>query len=298
MFNTAIDNAFSSAIIPLKEIAAYEALWLESKASFKTIANLFRQNPGSLPSELIHEEFYKDLYPELKKLIQQSKADYKTNILINETFDYPSGLRDAAEQVEVLYYAGNLDYLQTRGIAIVGSRNPSANGVKRAEKITKLLVADNFTIVSGLAKGIDAVAHKTAIKQKGRTIAVLGTPLNTYYPKGNSQLQNFIAHHHLLISQVPFVRYSKQTPFGNKLFFPERNKTMSALSEATVIIEASDTSGTLIQAKAALQQNRKLFILESCFQNPNITWPGKFEEQGAIRVKDYQDIIGGLDLKG
>jgi len=298
MFSTAINNAFSSAIIPLKEIAAYEALWLESKASFKSIANLFRQNPGSLPSELIHEEFYKDLYPEIKKLIKHSKADYKANILINETFDYPSGLRDAAEQVEVLYYAGNLDYLQTRSIAIVGSRNPSANGVKRAEKITKLLVTDNFTIVSGLAKGIDAVAHKTAIKQKGRTIAVLGTPLNTYYPKENSQLQNFIAHHHLLISQVPFVRYSKQTPFGNKLFFPERNKTMSALSEATVIIEASDTSGTLIQAKAALQQNRKLFILESCFQNPNITWPAKFEEQGAIRVKDYEDIIGGLNSKG
>jgi len=297
MFNSAIDNAFSSAIIPLKEIAAYEALWLESKASFKTIANLFRQNPGRLPSELIHEEFYKELYPEIKRLIQQSKADYKANILINETFDYPSGLKDALEQVEVLYYAGNLDYLQTRGIAIVGSRNPSLNGVKRAEKITKLLVDDNFTIVSGLAKGIDAVAHKTAIKQKGRTIAVLGTPLNTYYPKENSKLQNFIAHHHLLISQVPFVRYSKQTPFGNKLFFPERNKTMSALSEATVIIEASDTSGTLIQAKAALQQNRKLFILESCFQNPNITWPAKFEEQGAIRVKDYDDIIGALDLK-
>lgn len=297
MFKTAIDNAFSSAIIPFKEIAAYEALWLESKASFKTIANLFRQNPGRLPSELIHEEFYKGLYPELKKLIQNSNVDYKANILINETFDYPMGLKDAQEQVEILYYAGNLEYLQTRGVAIVGSRNPSDNGIKRAEKITKLLVKDNFTIVSGLAKGIDAVAHKTAILQKGRTIAVLGTPLNTYYPKENSKLQNFIAHHHLLISQVPFVRYSKQSPFGNKLFFPERNKTMSALTEATVIIEASDTSGTLIQAKAALQQHRKLFILDSCFQNPNISWPAKFEKQGAIRVKEYEDIIGRLNAK-
>lgn len=297
MFKTAIDNVFSSAIIPFKEIAAYEALWLESKASFKTIANLFRQNPGRLPSELIHEEFYKGLYPELKKLIQNSNVDYKANILINETFDYPLGLKDAQEQVEILYYAGNLEYLQTPGVAIVGSRNPSEQGIKRAEKITKLLVKDNFTIVSGLAKGIDAVAHKTAILQKGRTIAVLGTPLNTYYPKENSKLQNFIAHHHLLISQVPFVRYSKQSPFGNKLFFPERNKTMSALTEATVIIEASDTSGTLIQAKAALQQNRKLFILDSCFQNPNISWPAKFEKLGAVRVKDYEDIIGRLNVK-
>lgn len=72
---------------------------------------------------------------------------------------------------------------------------------------------------------------------------------------------------------------------------------MSALTEATVIIEASDTSGTLIQAKAALQQHRKLFILDSCFQNPNISWPAKFEKQGAIRVKEYEDIIGRLNAK-
>ena len=77
---------------------------------------------------------------------------------------------------------------------------------------------------------------------------------------------------------------------SNRIFFPERNVTMSALTEATIIVEASDTSGTLIQARAALAQGRKLFILDSCFHNSSISWPAKYEAQGAIRVRDYDDI--------
>jgi len=294
ILESTLQSIFKGAIIPLKEIAAYEALWLESKASFKTISNLFRNNPGRLPSELIHEEFYKELIPAIKSLINTKKANYRPNVLIYDTWDYPKRLRQAAEPIEVLYYSGNLNYLDTRCVAIVGSRHPSADGLKRAQKITRLLVKDNFTIVSGLAKGIDTIAHKTAIEENGRTISVIGTPLNTFYPKENASLQEYIANKHLLISQVPFVRYSKQSPVGNKLFFPERNKTMSALTEATIIIEASDTSGTLTQAKAAIQQNRMLFILDSCFHNKDITWPEKFEKQGAIRVKEYSDITKHL----
>jgi DNA processing protein len=281
----------SSSISPFKEIVAYEALWLQSKASFKTLSNLFKNNPGRLPSDLIEEESYLELYPKIKKLIMDNSMDYKTNILINTSFDYPEKLKDAAEPVELLYYSGNIDYLHTRSIAIVGSRNPSEDGLIRAKIIAQKLVRDDFTIVSGLAKGVDTMAHEATLSIGGRTIAVIGTPLNQAYPKDNRGLQNFIAKNHLLVSQVPFYRYSQQTPFGNKLFFPERNKTMSALTEATIIIEASDTSGTLIQARAAIQQKRKLFILDSCFKNVNIKWPAKYEALGAIRVKDYDDII-------
>ncbi len=149
---------------------------------------------------------------------------------------------------------------------------------------------NRFGIVSGLAKGIDTVAHTTAIESNGVTIAVIGTPLNATYPPENAELQHRIAKDFLLISQVPVVRYSNQTYRGNRLFFPERNITMSALTEATVIVEASETSGTLTQARAALAQGRKLFILDSCFQNPNLTWPKRFQEQGAFRVRDFDDI--------
>jgi DNA processing protein len=288
------DLAFSSAISPFKEIVAYEALWLNKYATFKTLSNLFKQNPGSLPSDFVKPEEMDVVYPKVKDLILKSQQKYKTNILINRTWDYPSKLKDANEPVEILYYSGNIEYLKERSVAIVGSRKPSAEGLKRANNIVKRLVLDGFTIVSGLAAGIDTMAHDTAISMNGKTIAVLGTPLSQVYPKENGPLQSFIADRHLLVSQVPFYKYSLQPPKWNRLFFPERNKTMSALTEATVIIEASDTSGTLIQAKAAIQQGRKLFILESCFQDINIKWPAKFEKLGAIRVRSYSDIIDVL----
>ena len=147
----------------------------------------------------------------------------------------------------------------------------------------KRLVKDKVIIVSGLARGIDTVAHKATIENGGFTIGVIGTPLNCFYPPENQDLQNKIANDYLLISQVPFSRYSKQTYRENRLFFPERNITMSALTEATIIVEAGETSGTLIQAKAALEQKRKLFILDNNFLNPDLSWPRKFEEKGAIR---------------
>lgn len=96
------------------------------------------------------------------------------------------------------------------------------------------------------------------------------------------------------MNQVPIWRYSTQDYRSNRLFFPERNATMSALRQATVIVEASDTSGRLAQARAALQQGRKLFILDNCFRNPKLTWPARFEAQGAVRVTGIDDIRAAL----
>jgi DNA processing protein len=284
-------------ISPLREIAAYEALWGREKTSFKWLSELFASHHGSRPSDFVTEGEIESYYSLLKDTIRNNKLEYKINILLEGTFDYPRELKDAREPVELLYFSGNLDYLTTRRIAVVGTRKPTREGLLRTAKLVKLLVKDDFTIVSGLAAGIDTEALSTAIAEKGRTIAVIGTPINQAYPRENVDLQKKIAMEHLLISQVPFERYKKQSHIGNRLFFPERNKTMSALSEATVIIEASETSGTLTQARAALFQKRKLFILDSCFQNKNITWPQKFLEQGAIRVKEYEDIINALPQK-
>ena len=103
-------------------------------------------------------------------------------------------------------------------------------------------------------------------------------------------IQKKIAKEFLLISQIPVERYEAQNPRTNRFFFPERNKTMSALTQATIIIEAGETSGTLVQAREALKQGRKLFILNSCFENPTLTWPAKYESRGAIRVCEYDDI--------
>ncbi len=282
-------------IVPSREMAAYEALWTRKKTSFKTLAECFRSNPQSTPSELVSdEEINTHLSLVMEKISQANISDF--GIRVHGSTDYPERLRDAAHPVELLYYRGWWDLVDApKRIAIVGSRNVSEDGVRRTRKLTGLLVKAGYTIVSGLAKGVDTVAHTTAMAYGGSTIAVIGTPITQSYPPENRQLQEKIAEHHLLISQVPICRYADQDYRSNRLFFPERNATMSAIAQATVIVEASDTSGTLAQARAALHQGRKLFILDSCFLNPDLSWPRQFEEQGAICVTSVDDIQAALE---
>ena len=289
-FKDQSSDTFENTIEPLKEMAAYEALWSNRNTSYKKLAEFFSDNIGKRPSDLVDEKELRDMIASLAVIFTAVDGLNYPKVLIKNTHDYPPRLLDASDPIEVLYYFGNIGYLDTKSVAIVGSRKPSPEGLKRASKLVKLLVKDDYTIASGLAQGIDSMAHHTCLQMGGRTIGVIGTPLNEFYPKENKDTQQLIADEHLLISQVPFIRYTQQTYRGNKLFFPERNKTMSALSEATVIVEASDTSGTLIQARAALKQSRKLFILDSCFLNKNITWPHKFLELGAKRIKEFEEI--------
>lgn len=275
-------------------MGAYEALFLEQGATFKTLAERFAADPEALPSDLVEpakaERAAQRVFEVLHKVgVQQF------GVRINKAGDYPEKLRHAKYPVELLYYQGTWQLSEMRGLAVVGSRNPSEEGARRAARLARELVSHDFAVVSGLASGIDSAAHKAAIEAGGVTIGVIGTPLGEYYPKENRDLQDLIAREHLLISQIPVLRYQVQ-PFQQKRhYFPERNATMSALTEGTIIVEAGETSGTLTQARAALYQGRKLFILESCFQNSAITWPARFEEQGAIRVKSSDDIWKALD---
>ena len=272
------------------ELGAYEYLWKQPNASTKRLAELFHSNPGQLPSDLVD---YENSQLAADEVIEQlaKRGIEKFGIRINGTHDYPSCLRDAIEPVEVLYFLGRWELAEApRRIAVVGTRQVSSEGASRTRKLVRSLVDHDFTVVSGLAQGVDTIVHQTAINHGGRTFAVIGTPISEFYPRENLELQRRIASEYLLISQVPVLRYKSQGPNGNKLFFPERNKTMSALTEATIIIEAGETSGTLIQAKAALNQGRKLFILESNFKNTHISWPARFEKMGAIRVREFEDI--------
>ena len=297
MGSLAFSNSYGPAIAPIsprREMGAYEALFLEQGATFKTLAERFAADPEALPSDLVEpakaERAAQRVFEVLHKVgVQQF------GVRINKAGDYPEKLRHAKYPVELLYYQGTWQLSEMRGLAVVGSRNPSEEGARRAARLARELVSHDFAVVSGLASGIDSAAHKAAIEAGGVTIGVIGTPLGEYYPKENRDLQDLIAREHLLISQIPVLRYQVQ-PFQQKRhYFPERNATMSALTEGTIIVEAGETSGTLTQARAALYQGRKLFILESCFQNSAITWPARFEEQGAIRVKSSDDIWKALD---
>lgn len=276
------------------EIGAYEHLWRQKTATTKRLAELFNSNPGRLPSDLVDESTAMHVAEEVIRLFAQ-RGIRSFGVRIHGTADYPERLRDAVEPVELLYFLGSWELAESpRRVAVVGTRKVSPEGAARTRKLVRGLVAHDFTIVSGLAQGVDTIAHETAIESAGKTIAVIGTPISEVYPRENTELQHKIARDFLLVSQVPVLRYSTQGPQWNRLFFPERNKTMSALTQATIIVEAGETSGTLIQAKAALDQGRKLFILESNFSNPKITWPQRFERLGAKRVATLEDILNEL----
>jgi len=279
------------AVSPFLELGAYEALWEEPKASFKTLAERFAKISGTLPSDLVERDKATSYANEVHaRLLEAGIRNY--GVRVHGAGEYPRRLRDAEYPIELLYFQGWWELVNSpRSVAVVGTRKPTGEGIRRTKRLITALLEDDFTIVSGLAAGIDATAHSAAIEAGGRTIAVLGTPLSKAYPAANAKLQKEIGQNHLLISQVPVKRYWNQpNPTANHYFFPERNITMSALTDATIIVEAGDTSGTLVQARNALKQGRKLFILESNFRNPDIKWPHAYEERGAIRVAEYDDI--------
>lgn len=277
------------AISPLRELGAYEALWDQPDATFKSLSEKFATRPGAVPSDFVPDGRTREYAQFVRERFRAANID-RFGVRVHGAGEYPAKLRDAAHPVELLYFQGWWDLVSSRCVAVVGTRKPSPEGLRRTRQLVRKLVADNFTVVSGLAAGIDTAVHETTIGEGGRTIAVIGTPLSHTYPRDNADLQRRIGGEFLLISQVPVRRYESQDFRRNRFFFPERNVTMSALTEATIIVEAGETSGTLIQARAALQQKRKLFILDSCFQKEGLTWPKRFAEQGAIRVTDYDDI--------
>ena len=281
-------ESFARTVSPYLEMGAYEALWDEDGVTFRRLANRFAEMPGQLPSDFVSAELAAEYAAMVCKRFEEEGVG-RFGVRVFGEAEYPARLRDATYPVELLYYAGRWELAWETSIAVVGTRNASDEGLARTRKLAKALVTDGYAVASGLATGIDTAAHETAIAAGGQTLAVIGTPLSASYPKENADLQRRIAEDYLLISQVPVGRYEKRDFRWNRAFFPERNATMSALSVATVIVEAGETSGALIQGRQALQQGRKLFILDSCFQR-GLAWPEKLAAQGAVRVREYGDI--------
>ncbi len=293
MSSLAFSDYYGPAVAPIsprREMGAYEALFLEEGATFKGLAERFAADPDALPSDFVDSDRAEWAAHQVFEKLQKRGGVSHFGVRLNKAGDYPAKLRDAKYPVEMLYYQGAWELSEMRALAVVGSRKPSDDGIRRAARLARELVQRDFAVVSGLASGIDTAVHKAAIDAGGVTIGVIGTPIGEYYPRENSELQDLIAREYLLTSQIPVLRYEVQSFQQKRHYFPERNATMSALTEGTIIVEAGETSGTLTQARAALYQGRKLFILESCFLNPAVTWPARLEEQGAIRVRTPDDI--------
>jgi DNA protecting protein DprA len=188
-----------------------------------------------------------------------------------------------------IYAAGDDSLLLLPGVSIVGTRDVSEEGAARARRLARELSQAGVVIVSGLARGVDTAAHMAAMDCGGRTVAVIGTPLSKAYPTENSALQQDIYSSQLLIS--PF--REGETVFKSN--FPKRNRVMAAISDATVIIEASDTSGTLHQAAECHRLGRWLFIAKALISDERLSWPRKFLQNKKTRVlsetRDILDVI-------
>jgi DNA processing protein len=173
-------------------------------------------------------------------------------------------------------------------VAIVGSRKASSQGILLAQEIASFLARKGVIVVSGLAEGIDTAAHEAAIRHGGSTVAVLGTPLDKFYPAKNVALQKKIMRNHWAISQFPIGSLTEPKNFVI------RNRTMALVSDASIIVEAGETSGSLHQGWEALRLGRPLFISKVITDNVSLKWPKKMMEYGAVELSEFEEVIDVL----
>jgi DNA processing protein len=216
------------------------------------------------------------------------------NIKIITYFDenYPYLLKETFSPPLVLFAQGNIDILNRKNLlSVVGSRKHSSYGKSTVEKFIKKIAEQNITIVSGLAIGIDTLAHIESLDTSGSTIAILGSPINEIYPAKNFQLAQKIKEKGLILSEFPL---------GSKIAkenFPRRNRVIAGLSQATLIIEAQEKSGALITGNYALHENKELLAIPgSIFQN-TCQGTNNLIKQGAKLVNNISDILEIYNLQ-
>lgn len=286
--------AENAVISPYDELMAYEYLYSIYGTSRSKVSKTLYSH-GGLPSAALREIEgmlrNEEGYAEVKQYVDGRLGGF--SVLVEGTPQFPGSLKAEKNPLPVFYYKGDMSLAETRCVSVVGSRNPSERGALAARRIARALAKAGFTVVAGLAKGIDTEAMRTAMGVGGHAIGVIGTPIDRYYPKENRSLQDEVAENHLLISQVPIYHYDHQ-PYGTtKYYFTERNVTMAALSQATIIVEAGETSGTRTQARACMDQHKRLVFLPGVLENT--TWAQGFVKRGALvatNVTEAMEMVG------
>jgi DNA processing protein len=201
---------------------------------------------------------------------------------------YPAGLLHTADPPMLLFAQGDIALLQRPGLAIVGSRHATAQGLDNAQAFARHLSQAGLTIVSGLALGIDAAAHEGGLAGPGSTIAVIGTGLDVCYPRRNAALARRIAEHGLVLSELPL----GSPPLPDH--FPRRNRIIAGLSVGTLVVEAAMASGSLITARQALEAGREVFAIPGSIHSPQSRGCHHLIKQGAKLVETADDILQEL----
>jgi len=207
-----------------------------------------------------------------------------------ESPEYPPLLKEISDFPAVLFIRGELQPGDETSVAVVGTRRATGYGRQITEEIVTSLAINNITIVSGLAKGIDTEAHKAALAANGRTLAVFACGLDIVYPPENVKLAREIMEKGALISEYPLGTKPKAE------HFPQRNRILSGLSRGVLIVESGETSGALITANFALQQNREVFAVPGSILSPMSKGPNRLIQEGAKLVRNHVDILEELNL--
>ena len=267
---TLIENYFPS----------FEDAWHASSSDLKQ-AGLDSKSVSSI----INLRSRIDLDAEMDKMDK-----YKVNAIPHDSPDYPHRLKEVYDYPPVLYVRGTIKAEDDFCLAVVGTRHSTLYGRQVTEDIVRDLVRSSITIVSGLAKGIDSIAHKAALESDGRTIAVFASGLDMVYPAENAHLARAITEHGALVSEYPLGTRPRAE------HFPRRNRIMSGISPGVLVIEAGERSGALITAEQALSQNREVFAVPGSILSPASKGTNWLLQQGAKLVRNHVDILEELNL--
>jgi DNA processing protein len=205
--------------------------------------------------------------------------------------EYPKQLQEVFDRPPVLYVRGTLAPSDEWAVAVVGTRRVSVYGRQVAEELSRGLATNRVTVVSGLARGVDAIAHRTALECGGRTIAVLACGLDLVYPPEHKRLAEQIVERGALVSDYPIGTQPRSE------FFPRRNRILSGMSLGVLVVEGDIKSGALITARQALEQNREVFAVPGSIYSPNSRGTNKLIQDGEAKLTlDVQDILAELNL--
>jgi DNA processing protein len=203
---------------------------------------------------------------------------------------YPERLAEIADAPPVLYLRGNWLPEDGWSVAVVGTRRATAYGRQAAGELARGLAANRVTVVSGLARGIDTVAHRAALDAGGRTAAVLANGLDTVYPPENARLADEIAERGALLTDYPLGTKPRAE------FFPRRNRIMSGVALGTLVVEGDHTSGAMITARFAVEQGREVFVVPGSIFSPQSRGPHALLRDGATPVAAAAEVLEGLNL--
>lgn len=286
--DSTIRDAIELTLIPGMGTLTQNRIW----NALPDISGLFSMGEKSLSSLGLPSEVHPIIRSRSYKAIASEIFDWGSRegcrFLVRGNPGYPTLLEEIYDPPLVLYARGQMEPLTHPAIAVVGTRKPTLYGLQMAQGVASDLGSRGIAVISGLARGVDAAAHRGCIQGNGRTIAVLGCGIDIIYPREHRHLTQQILENGLLLSE--FSPGTSPAPQN----FPVRNRIISGLTLGTLIVEASEYSGSLITARLAMEQNREIFAIPGNLTTPQSFGPNYLIKQGAKLVQSWRDIIEEL----